>query len=96
MCTTQKVMPLCKKNILLYKIRTFVQTHIAGDDHAAQLVNDQHIKLRGRLTELLLQDLQDGFHHTWRVPQGHRDVPQCPDGMIRDKVSIPKERATLQ
>lgn len=69
-----------------------VQTHIASDDHAAQLVNDQHIELGGRLTELLLQDLQDGFHHTWRVPQSHRDVPQCPDGMIRNKVRIPKKK----
>ena len=35
-------------------------SYIPRDDHAAQLVDDQHVELRRRLTELLLQDLRMG------------------------------------
>lgn len=68
---------------------SFWATHVAGDDHAAQLVHNEHVQLRWRLTELLLQDLQDGLHHTRRVPQRHCNVAQCPDGVVRDQVGVP-------
>ena len=64
-------------------------THVAGDDHTAQLVNDEDIQLGGGLAELLLQDLEDGLHDPRGVPQSHRDVPQRPDGVVRDQMSIP-------
>ena len=41
------------------------------------------------LAELLLQDLEDGLHDPRGVPQSHRDVPQRPDGVVRDQMSIP-------
>lgn len=40
-----------------------VNTDIACDDHTAKLVYDEDIELGGRLTELLLKDLQDGLHY---------------------------------
>jgi len=42
-------------------------THISCDDHAAQLVYDEDVQLGGRLAELLLQNLQDGLHHSGSV-----------------------------
>lgn len=64
-------------------------TDVAGDDHAAQLVDDEHVELGWRLAELLLQDLQDGLHDPGRVSQGHGNVAQGPDGVIWDQVSVP-------
>ena len=64
-------------------------SYIPRDDHAAQLVDDQHVELRRRLTELLLQDLEDGLHHPGRVSQSHSHVAQCPDGVVRDQVGVP-------
>lgn len=42
--------------------------YIACDDHAAQLVYDEDVKLGGRLAELLLEDLEDGLHYSGGVP----------------------------
>lgn len=42
--------------------------YVACYDHAAKLVDDQHVKLGGRLTEFLLQDLKDGLHYSGGVP----------------------------
>ena len=65
------------------------RSHVSCDDHAAQLVYDEHVQLGGGLAELLLQDLQDGLHDPRSVPQSHRDVAQGPDGVFWDQVSIP-------
>lgn len=45
-----------------------INAYIPGDDHAAKLVYDEDIKLGGRLTELLLEDLKDGLHYSGGVP----------------------------
>jgi len=82
------------------RVRSFTygvcRPHVARDDHAAQLVDDEHVQLGRRLAELLLQDLQDGLHHPGGVPQGHGDVTQGPDGVIWDQVSVPVEEVGLQ
>ena len=64
-------------------------THVPGDDHAAQLVDDEHVEWGRRLAELLLQDLQDGLHDPRSVPQSHRDVAQGPNGVVRDQLGLP-------
>lgn len=68
------------------------EPHVACDDHAAELVYDEHVQLGRGLAELLLQDLQDGLHDPGRVSQGHGDVTQRPDGVVRDQVSVPGGR----
>lgn len=45
-----------------------VISHISCDHHAAQLIYDENIELRGRLAKLLLQNLQDGLHHSGCIP----------------------------
>lgn len=67
-------------------------TYVACDDHAAELVYDEHVELGRGLAELLLQDLQDGLHDPGCVSQGHCNVAQGPDGVVWDQVSIPGER----
>lgn len=64
-------------------------TYVACDDHAAELVYDEHVELGRGLAELLLQDLQDGLHDPGRVSQGHGNVAQGPDGVVWDQVSVP-------
>lgn len=67
-----------------------MEAYIPSDDHATQLVDDEHVELWGRLAELLLKDLQDGLHHSWGVPQSYSDVPQSPDGVVWNEVGIPR------
>lgn len=66
--------------------------YVARYDHAAKLVDDQHVQLGGRLAELLLQDLKDGLHHSGGVPQRHSNVTQGADGVVRNQVSIPEHK----
>lgn len=66
-------------------------THIPSDDHAAQLVNDEHVQLWWRLTELLLQDLQDVLHDFGSVSQSYSDVAQRSNRVIWNQVGIPRE-----
>ena len=66
--------------------------YISSDDQAAQLVDDKHVKRGGGLAEFLLQDLKNGLHDLWGVPQGHCDVSQGSNGVVRNQVSIPRER----
>lgn len=73
-------------------MRLEAETHIACDDHAAKLVYDKDIELGWRLTELLLQYLQDGLHYPGGVPQGNSNVTQSPDGVVWDQVGIPVQR----
>lgn len=49
--------------------------YISSDDQTAELINDEHVQVRRWLAKLLLQDLQDGFHYSWGVPQCHCNVP---------------------
>ena len=65
------------------------KTHVSSDNHATQLVYDQHVQRRGWLAELLLEDLQDGFHDLGRVPQSHSDVTQPSDGVVRNQMGLP-------
>lgn len=51
-------------------------THISRNDHAAKLIDDENVQLRGRLAELLLKDLQDVLHDFGRVSKSHSDVTQ--------------------
>lgn len=68
--------------------------YVSGDDQAAQLVDDEHVKRGGGLAEFLLQDLQNGLHDLWGVPQGHRDVSQGSDGVVGNQVRVPTEGRT--
>lgn len=64
-------------------------THISRNNHAAKLIDDENVQLRGRLAELLLEDLQDVLHDFGRVSKSYSDVTQWPDGVIRDQMGIP-------
>lgn len=55
------------------------------------MVYDEDVKLGGRLTELLLQDLKYRLHDPGGVPQCHSNVTQSPDGVVWDQVSVPKQ-----
>lgn len=68
--------------------------YVSGDDQAAQLVDDEHVKRGGGLAEFLLQDLQNGLHDLRGISQGHRDVSQGSDGMVRNQVRVPTEGRT--
>lgn len=69
-------------------------TYISCNDHAAKLVDDKHIQLWWRLTELLLKDLEDVLHDFGSVPKSHRNVTQCSDGVIWDQMGIPARKAS--
>ena len=63
----------------------YERTNTAGDEHAAELVDDEHVEGRGGLAEALLEDLQHVLHDAAVLLEGDGHVTERDDGVDGDE-----------
>ena len=60
-------------------------TYASGDEHAAELVDDEHVERRRRLAEALLEDLQHVLDDGAVLLEGDGHVTERDDGVNGDE-----------